>query len=238
MDFLRIGGEFNFLYLMPREARTATIKFWYRGAEKKIGKFLADYQVAFDADTGIEYTSADPKRELYERLTERVTSVLSHDYDLPVCEADAGVCEQIQHLADLRGDSVSLLPELSLLSIQTSQGMQVFTLVHNDAHTNVASMVGDSKRRVPAEDTLTVVPGYLGAYPNAFYHLTPQDLPRFVAAVGALSDEADYEALMDAFGVRRSDAAFWAHSDRIFEQVQALNYAERGVLDYSRVENR
>ena len=33
MDFLRIGGEFNFLYLMPRQARDAALEYWYRGAE-------------------------------------------------------------------------------------------------------------------------------------------------------------------------------------------------------------
>jgi hypothetical protein len=38
--------------------------------------------------------------------------------------------------------------------------------------------------------------------------------------------------------VRRSDPAFWAHSDLILERVGALERADTGVLDYSRFENR
>ncbi len=53
MDFLRIGGEFNFLYFLPPEARTAAIDNWYRGAEKNIAAYLADYQQLFAQATGI-----------------------------------------------------------------------------------------------------------------------------------------------------------------------------------------
>ena len=99
-------------------------------------------------------------------------------------------------------------------------------------------MFGEDKRRVREEDTLTVVPGYLGAYPNAFFKVEQRDLARLSDAIAALSSEADYTALMTAFGVRRSDPAFWAHSDLIFNQVEALDYPDTGVLDYSRIENR
>jgi hypothetical protein len=35
-----------------------------------------------------------------------------------------------------------------------------------------------------------------------------------------------------------SNPGFWAHSDLIFGQVESLDYPYRGVLDYSRIENR
>jgi hypothetical protein len=99
-------------------------------------------------------------------------------------------------------------------------------------------MFDEQARRVPAEDTLTVVPGFLGAYPNALFKLKQEDLPDFSDAVGHLASEADYAALMDRWGVRRTDPAFWAHSDLIYGQVEVLDYADTGVLDYSRIENR
>ena len=133
---------------------------------------------------------------------------------------------------------MSWLPELMMMMVETPAGPRPFTLVHNDGHTNVASMFGEAKRRVPEEDTLTVVPGYLGAYPNAFFKVEQRDLARFADGVAALSSEADYTALMTTFGVRRSDPAFWTHSDVVFDQVEALDYSETGVLDYSRIENR
>lgn len=43
---------------------------------------------------------------------------------------------------------------------------------------------------------------------------------------------------MGRYGIRRSDPGFWAHSDLIFDQIERLDYPDRGVLDYSRIENR
>ncbi len=124
------------------------------------------------------------------------------------------------------------------MTIETASGPKIVTLVHNDGHTNVATMFDEKARRVPAEDTLTVVPGFLGAYPNAFFKVKQQDLPVFTDAVARLGSEADYAALMSRWGVRRTDPAFWSHSDLIYTQVDALDYPDKGVLDYSRVENR
>ncbi len=61
-------------------------------------------------------------------------------------------------------------------------------------------MFNEQKRRVPEEDTLTVVPGFLGAYPNALFKVTSKTCRRFVDAVTRLSSEADYAALMSRYG--------------------------------------
>jgi hypothetical protein len=68
--------------------------------------------------------------------------------------------------------------------------------------------------------------------------LKPEDLPAFTDAVAHLASEEDYAALMGRWGVRRTDPAFWSHSDLIYSQVDALDYSDKGVLDYSRIENR
>ena len=238
MDFLRIGGEFNFLYFLPRETRTAELTHWYRGAEETITEFVEESRQMFDQDTGIEYSGGDPKHELYERLKARIGTALSHAYDLGRDPLPSDVQTELSRLADARGFAVSRMPELSVLTIETSQGPQPFMLIHNDGHTNVASMFREKKRRVPEEDTLTVVPGFLGAYPNAFFKVRQADLPGFVDAVSRLADEPSFAKLMDRYGIRRSDPGFWTHSDMIFGQVDALDFPNRGVLDYSRIENR
>jgi Fatty acid cis/trans isomerase (CTI) len=238
MDFLRIGGEFNFLYFLPPDARAAAIDVWYRGAEQTIAVFLKDYQDLFNEDTGIAYAGGDPQTELYQHLRTRVAPVLSHYYDLERAALAAPLGQELARLATISGVPVSWLPELSILTVETDRGPLAFTLVHNDAHTNVASMFHEMRRRLPDEDTLTVVPGFLGAYPNALFKVQQRDLDRFVDGVAGLKSEADFGALMDQFGVRRSDPNFWTHSDMIFTQVQALDYPNTGVLDYSRIENR
>ena len=238
MDFLRIGGEFNYLYFLPPEARTAALDHWYRGAEKTIAKFVTESQQLFDRDTGIQYTGGDPQHQLYEHLKARIGTALSPQYNLGRTELTADAQFALSRLAAARGVAVSLLPELSMLTVETTEGPQPFTLIHNDGHTNVASMFHEQNRRVPEEDTLTVVPGFLGSYPNAFFKVQEADLPRFVDAVSHLAVESDFASLMSSYGIRRSDPGFWAHSDVIFGQVELLDYADRGVLDYSRLENR
>jgi hypothetical protein len=197
MDFLRIGGEFNFVYFLPPEARTAALDNWYRGAEKEIAKFVKESQRLFDRDTGIEYTGGDAKHELYEHLKARIGPALSQQYNLDRDPLPADVQTELSRLADAHGAAVSWLPELSMLTIETVEGPKPFTLIHNDGHTNVASMFGEQKRRVPEEDTLTVVPGFLGAYPNAFF-------------------KVKQAGLMGRYGIRRSDPGFWSHGDLIF----------------------
>lgn len=238
MDFLRIGGEFNFLYFLPTEARTAALDNWYRGAEDTIAKYVKESQHLFNQDTGVAYTGGDPKHELYEHLKARIGPALSQHYNLGHDSVPANVRTELSRLAAVRGVAVSSLPELSMLTIETANGSRTFTLIHNDGHTNVANMFHEQKRRLPEEDTLTVVPGFIGSYPNAFFRLQQADLPRFVDAVTGLADEAGYAALMGRYGMRRSDPGFWTHSDVIFGQVELLDYPDRGVLDYSRIENR
>ncbi len=238
MDFLRIGGEFNFLYFLPPDARTAALDNWYRGAESNIATYLAEYQQLFVQDTGIGYVGDDPKAELYAHLKTRLGAVLSRSYELKASSLPIEVQTDLARLAATKGVPLSWMPELSMMTIDTGAGAATVTLVHNDGHTNVATMFNEKARRVPEEDTLTVVPGFLGAYPNAFFKLKPGDLPAFTDAVAHLASEADYAALMSRWGVRRTDPAFWSHSDLIYSQVDALDYANKGVLDYSRIENR
>ena len=238
MDFLRIGGEFNFIYFLPPEARDAAIANWYRGAEQTINLYLKDYRTLFNRATGIEYASGDPKRELFQQLMARVGPALSHQYGLQHAPMPSELRHAMTQLAATKGVAVSWLPELSIVTIESATGPHVFTLVHNDGHTNVASMFHESRRRLPQEDTLTVVPGFLGAYPNAFFDVPQRALSEFSDAVADLSSESDYAALMNRFGIRRSDPKFWSYADRVFDQVDALDYPDSGVLDLSRIENR
>ena len=90
----------------------------------------------------------------------------------------------------------------------------------------------------PDEDTLTLVPGFLGDYPNAFYRLQRADLPAFTAVVRGLKSEADYRALATRFAVRRTNPAFWAHSDAVRDAYRQWAPDEAALFDYNRFENR
>ena len=43
---------------------------------------------------------------------------------------------------------------------------------------------------------------------------------------------------MQKFGIRRGNADFWSHSDRVHELLRADHPIDYGLLDYNRLENR
>ena len=60
-----------------------------------------------------------------------------------------------------------------------------FTLLRNTGHSNVSHVFAQGQEILPGENTLTVVPGFVGAYPNALYAVQREGLAAFTAAVGA-----------------------------------------------------
>ena len=67
-----------------------------------------------------------------------------------------------------------------------------FSLLRNTGHRNVSHLMREEGQLAPDENTLTVVPGFIGAYPNAILRATPAELPALTAALGALASQADY----------------------------------------------
>jgi hypothetical protein len=110
--------------------------------------------------------------------------------------------------------------------------------VRNNAHLNITSLFGEKKFRAPEEDTLTVVSGFLGSYPNAFLVVDEAELNRFVQTVSAMRDENDYGSMLDDFGVRRTSPDFWRQSDAFHAAFEKKSPIEYGLFDYNRLENR
>ena len=63
-------------------------------------------------------------------------------------------------------------------------------------------------------------------------------MPEFAEAVSSLKSEDDYRYLSDRFAVRRTDPKFWELSDLLQAAEAGISQADRGLLDYNRLENR
>jgi hypothetical protein len=236
MDFLRMEGELDFLTMLPEGTRIKEWKYWYRDAGGKVEDFGAVYFNRVNRQTGIQYHTPHHKSELIGMLQEYLSPVLRTSYDIEKV-GNTHVRQQLERLSHIQGLPVSWLPQNAMLSIDGSDDL-VVTLIHNNGLSNVSHLFFDNKRRLPEEDNLTVVRGFLGAYPNAFYHVAQAELEDFVSAVEGLSSEEDYQALLNRFGIRRSDPNFWKHSDAIQAVYQSKSPIEAGLLDYNRLENR
>ena len=240
MDFMRMEGETNFLTLLPRAARGPIRDYWYRGASADVKAYVSGNRSSVDVESDIPYRSSDPQRELYAMLAQRLAPVLGRRFALDSV-ADPALRAGLQQLDGLRGASLAWWPEASVLRVDDGQAgaaPQYFSLLRNTAHANVAHLVREKGELLPAENSLTVVPGFIGAYPNAIYRATRTELPALAAAIGALSSEADYRRLGDRFAIRRTSPAFWAESDAMIDAYARWAPLEAGLFDYNRLENR
>ncbi|HSB97260.1 MAG TPA: fatty acid cis/trans isomerase, partial [Spongiibacteraceae bacterium] len=239
MDFLRMEGEFNFLAFLPQDARLYERMLWYRNVSDDVAQYVYGSHYQLDRESAIPFKTDQPKLEMFGFLRAYLGPALSQRWTLkPINELSASAQQALQSLQHLTGRELALLPQLALLSVDINGQRKIFTIVHNTGHANVSTLLFETDRRIPEEDTISLVPGILGAYPNAFFDVTAEQLPDFVAAIARLDSEADYRQLVDRYGVRRNSAQFWPYSDWLNGQLQQQSKVEAGMLDYNRIENR
>lgn len=239
MDFLRMEGEANFLTLLPLSARDQVHDHWYRGATDEVKGYLKGNDLYFAQETGVRYRTKQPLPELYGLLKKHMGPVLDHRYDLTAKGLPVATRQNLPRLGSLNGLAVSHLPEVSFLTVTDAEGRSHnYSLLHNDAHSNISTLFREAENRLPQEDTVTLVDGFLGAYPNVFYSVSAKELPDFVDAVAHLGSEADYQTMMGRYSIRRTDDRFWAHSDALDRASRESTPIEAGLFDYNRYENR
>ena len=240
MDFLRMEGEFQFLGLLPRASRIKERDLWYRDADE-VKDYIQGKHINVQVETSIPYKTANHKLELYELLQRRLRNVMDTRHNL-AREPDRRLRKALIGLQRLQGGPVSIMPEVAFLTVTGRGGdpadAKRFTILRDSAHLNISHLFHEEDRRVPVEDRLTLVPGFIGTYPNAFYRVPYEQLYAFVGMVANLHSETDYSELMNRFGVRRTNPRFWAFSDELHDAYARMDPLYSGLLDYSRLENR
>lgn len=235
MDFLRIEGEMNFVGLLPEAAAKKEIKFWYRDAEDDLNTYLDIYLENIKPGKNFQYTSGDPKLELYEILRKHLGPVAESPHQINTKNLSDEYADLLNKLRTAPGNSIRFLPQTTVIRVPE---LGLFTLVHNTAYSNLSHLFGEEKRRIPEEDYLTITRGIIGYYPNSFMQVNRQDLPDFVAKVISLNSEEDYRLLKDRYGIRRSDPDFWQFSDQLHQDYYLTDPGDAAILDYNRLENR
>jgi len=232
MDFLRMEGEANFLMFLPTARRKELVDVWYRGVNGDAKQRVMHDLTAFEGPTKLRFREHNAERELFTMLEAHVGRARARGFDLDRVESPL-LRAALARLSAINGAAASWLPELSFVTVQT--GVH-FTIARDSAHTNVTHLFGEEDRRITIEDALSVVPGTLGAYPNALFEVAQKDIDAFVDAVSKLDGEPAYRALRARFGVLRSSARFWPFTDRIqSDHLKALPIAS-GLFDYNRLD--
>jgi len=248
MDHLRMQSENNFISYLPPERREEVHAQWYVGATKSLDFKHIDYLRDTDRGTQVPFVGAGSKTELIELILEKNAAIAGPPDQLnrcatPPCERkNASAVERraeaiLQTMAATRGPWVAPLPEVTRLRVRGDDEAIAYTLVHNRAHTNVAYMFDEKERLVPADDTLTIVRGYLGSYPNFAFDVSIDELSTFRDALVAVEKPADLEALAARYGVRRSGVEFWSTMDWMTDDFRERQPTASGLFDLGRYEN-
>ncbi|MDP5030714.1 fatty acid cis/trans isomerase [Paraglaciecola sp.] len=239
MDFLRMEGESNFLALLPLETRRTEGRSWYQKSGQELQDFMNDYAFSFEQPSGITFTSDKPKAELFEKLHQYLKNVQPKGYALADSELQQKSQDILAKLGTIKGQSASIFPEITMIMVETEgQQDEIFTLIRNSAHFNVNSLFDEEDNRDKQHDNMTLVHGLLGSYPDVFWQVKEAELSTLVAAATRVKTEKAYAALLDQFGVRRTQADFWRFSDRFNAAFRQHSPIEAGWLDYNRLENR
>ena len=251
MDMIRMEAEELFLDFLPPAQRSGLRNSWYRGGP------LTDLKLRYvfplvnsSAPTGVIYrNAAKAKTELVERvINEHLPPQVRGLPDalnwktlrLPQAAPELTATEQaLRQIASIKAAGATpfprFLPDLAIVLVRRKDGdARLYSLVHNREHDNISWMLGESERFAPREDSLTVRAGVLGAYPNMFFLVPETEIDLFSRAVARLKSTADYERLVDEFGVRRSNEKFWSVYDAINSTQRANDPVRSGALDLTR----
>ena len=136
--------------------------------------------------------------------------------------------------------AINLLPQISFILVKDGAAEhQAYTVIHHNAHYNISSLLNEEGQRAYAEDTVTIVPGFIGDYPETIWYLNnPQQLASFAEQLPLMQIEADYRALKSQFAIRRTHPQFWQYSDILHKVAKQYRGVEYGLFDYNRLENR
>lgn len=239
MDFLRLEGESNFLTLLPKDVRHEEHSSWYQNQNTQLSDFLQRNIAPFDQPSSVVYKTDNPKAELFDMLEEKLKPILNDRYKIVDTGFEPKHEALLQQVDTIKGAGLQHVPQLVMMMIKAQNGEeQLFTMIHNNSHTNISSLFNEESNRDYQNDDLTLVRGVVGSYPAAFLELDEAEIPQLVSMLQTIETEDDYVALLDKFAVRRSSSDFWPFSDRVHQWYQQNQPIEFGLLDYNRFENR
>ena len=69
------------------------------------------------------------------------------------------------------------------------------------------------------------------------FNIPAREVPAFVAQMEQAKDAAQFEKIVDHWGIRRSHPLFWQYFHDLSEYIRETTPVEEGVLDMNRYEN-
>jgi hypothetical protein len=248
MDILRMDAEDRFVQFLPPKARAVIKDAWYRGFTARLKmdlideKEFADIPGARELPEGGDAKLAFVQEILFNHLKPEARGpVDSINWKVLHEEINNDPIEsQLKHLASVRARKKispfpNFFPELSFL-IVTDNGRpeKMYSILRNREHQSLSWILAEKYRLAPEEDTLTILPGAAGAYPNQFFTVDKIEVMNFVSQAMAIKNKKQYQNFLDHFGVARMSNQLWPIYDFANSYLEKAEPVGSGVLDLSR----
>ncbi|MFV2055206.1 MAG: fatty acid cis/trans isomerase [Thiohalomonadales bacterium] len=253
MDFLRIEAELEFLRYIPVAERIKMHRFWYRNTKdtEKILKLVRD--IGELREPAIVYKTDNVKDEFFIKVSKHMGGAQQQDDHINLCAELVDLCKSeglkksatrtekiLRKLANISGEITWIFPNVMFLRVKVDGSLdndQVYSIIRNKAYLNTSSL-SVAKVYVKKENTLDVVKGFAGAYPNFFLEVDYSELEDFVEQFAQIDSPERYEPLIQQYGIRRTNPDFWKSADWFFEKYKHDNPVSAGLFDLARYKNR
>ena len=142
----------------------------------------------------------------------------------------------MRRITTMRGREVHALPDVTFIHVVTENDTPdlAYTIVRNKALSNNSMMFEEGRRRTPEDDTLTVVKGHTGSYPNAFSRIPIDEIEAHIDTYFNIRDRLDYYNYSKKHGIQRNNPIFWQESDWHYQTYLTARPVEAGLFDLYR----
>lgn len=259
MSLIRMEAEELFLSFLPKSQREQIRQSWYQGFI--LTQLNMKYYYSLDPlfqETGVQYK--DPananaefvNRVIFERLNQkvrgpedvinwrRITPTMTKS-KVPLIPATP---EQVS-LSRLSGVRVQqapftkFFPDFTYLEVVTRQGKpgRLYSIIRNKEMKNLLWwFIDEAPRRALDDDTLIVLEGVAGSYPNAFLRVSEDQLDAMASLIAAARTQEDWNGVINRYGVPRMSPNFWQTYDEIQYLTNRYLGIEGGIVDLNRFE--
>lgn len=247
MDYLRMEGESNFLTFLPKDKRQEIWDGWYEGAREESKNFLSNEFSGLERETTIEFFTNDPKSEFFQNMIDHVGPATAQYDLLNRCDDDncidimAGPLEQaadrhMRRVTRIPGNQLKPLPDVEFLRVVLDGREKdiVYSLIRNKALSNNSMMFREDRRRNPENDTITVVKGYVGTYPNSIVKVPIEKLTSLIDEYLKITDTVSHFNLAQKYRIQRNNPDFWKEADWHYQNFLEQEPIEGGLFDFYR----
>ena len=249
MSQQRLDGEEHFLSFVDKNYRSDLRASWYRpggGVQEKkmpLGRRMESWYPMRHIMHGAGLLTAkgeETKEQLLSRTFESI-------YDQRFAELYGQSLSSLQHKGEnsfqamtstTANQHAQYFPDLSLIRVRKNNGAdEVFSIVHNKAHYNVAFIFAEGSRRAKGEDRLFVVPNFVGSYPMQFFDISEAQKSEFAREAAAVRSKKQYANFVKKYGVDKQAPNFWSTYDFMLSKFREVAPIEAGILDLNRYGN-